>query len=45
MPVRDKNEGGRKDHYLEDQGIISKEFGEPIVALNGTNATYTWTNR
>jgi len=38
MPIRDKNVGGPKDHYLEDQSklsysfldIIRTEFGEVI---------------
>jgi len=29
MPVRDQNKGSLKEHYLEDQKIIHKEFGEP----------------
>ena len=35
MPVRDNNKGLQKEHYLEDQKIIHKEFGEPQVNLHG----------
>ena len=35
----------RKDHYLEDQKIIEKEFGKAEPAVNGVQCTYTWTNR
>lgn len=31
MPIRDLNKGGPKEHYLEDQKIINKEFGEKLV--------------
>ena len=35
MPVRDQNRGLQKEHYLEDQNIVNKEFGEPQVNLRG----------
>jgi hypothetical protein len=35
MPIRDFNKGLQKEHYLEDQQIISKEFGVPQIGLHG----------
>lgn len=35
MPVRDNNKGKQREHYLEDQKIIRKEFGEPQVNIRG----------
>jgi hypothetical protein len=29
MTVRDQNKGHQREHYLEDQKIIRKEFGDP----------------
>jgi hypothetical protein len=28
MPIRDANKGVAKDHYLENQDIIHKDFGQ-----------------
>lgn len=56
MPIRDINRGRKKEHYLEDQNIINKEFGEVIKSqastkhttasqAHETQPTATWTNR
>jgi len=38
MPIRDINEGGQKNGYVEDQEILEREFGEkqesPMKNLN-----------
>jgi len=48
IPVRDSNVGEQKQTYLEDQGILEKDFG---VKRDGCNLKYiktnvsAWTNR
>jgi hypothetical protein len=46
MPIRDLNKGGRKEHYLEDQEIVAKEFGEVMHTNYGQDKnTFTWSMR
>ena len=44
MPIRDLNKGVTRAHYLEDQDIVSKEFGRSTLST-GVQQTFTWSNR
>eukprot|EP00350_Pseudokeronopsis_sp_OXSARD2_P006315 CAMPEP_0170550616 /NCGR_PEP_ID=MMETSP0211-20121228/8650_1 /TAXON_ID=311385 /ORGANISM="Pseudokeronopsis sp., Strain OXSARD2" /LENGTH=144 /DNA_ID=CAMNT_0010857253 /DNA_START=1471 /DNA_END=1902 /DNA_ORIENTATION=- len=45
MPVRDLNKGLPKSHYLEDQQIVQKEFGDGPRNAHGERQTFTWSTR